>query len=346
MLSQENNLKKFSLWFVIIALGVLVFFLIKPVILSVIGGLFLAYIFSPAYSRLVRMTKNKTLSAFVISFLIILIILIPVWFLVPVMLQQVFGIFSASQNINIGGLLATLFPTSSPQFLAQMSVAVSSFIGKITSYALEYLNSVFLDIPLLSLHLVVVFFVFFYALRDSEGLRRFVSELSPFTKSKEKMIVEQFESVTDSVIYGQVIVGLVQGGLAGLGLLIFGVDNVLILTILAIFLSILPILGPFIIWIPVAIYFFTSGQTSTGVAYILYNLIIVSTVDNILRTHLVSRKTNLSPAVVLVSMIGGVLIFGVLGLFLGPLIVSYFVMFLQAYKSKNLHLLINETKDQ
>lgn len=334
---NAQELRKFSLWFVILALGVLVFILIRPVVVSIIGGLVLAYVFNPAYKKLLAKTNRKNLSAFLISLLIILMILIPLWFLVPLMLQQVFNLFTLTQNINIAEIVSTLFPTASVQFSTQMTVALTSFIGKIVSLALEYLNSLFLDIPIVSLHLVIVFFVFFYGLRDYDKLTNFISDLSPFSKAKEKEIVTQFENITDSVVYGQIIVGIVQGALAGLGFLIFGVKNVIVLTVLAMLISILPILGPFLIWIPIALYFFISGQTGIGIGYLIYNLAIVSTVDNILRTYLLSRKSNLSPAVALIAMIGGFLIFGVIGFLLGPLVVAYFIMFLQSYREKRIN---------
>jgi len=342
MLQSESSIKKLTLWIVIIALGILVLLMMKPIFVAVIGGLLLAYIFRPTYLKIYNLTKKKNISAFTIAIAIILVIIIPLWFVVPLMLQQVFDLFTASQSLNIGHIVSVIFPTASEKFVSQMTVAVGSFIGKITTALLEYLNGLFLDIPIISLNLAIVFFVFFYAVRDYEALKKFIKSISPFTKSKEKEIVNQFENITDSVIYGQIIVGFVQGGLAGLGLLIFGVGNVLVLTGLAIFLSILPTIGPFLIWIPISIYFFASGQTGIGIGYLLYNIIIVSTVDNILRTYLVARKTDLSPAVVFAAMIGGFLVFGMIGLLLGPLIVSYFFMFLQAFRDKKIHALIHE----
>lgn len=339
----EQDIKKISLIVVIILLGILVFFLLKPVLLSIIAGLILAYMFTPAYEKICsKLGNRKNLSALIITLFIIVVIIVPIWFIIPTLLQQVFDMFTFSQSIELNKLVASIFPTASPQFAAQVTIALNSFIGKIVTVSLNSMNNLFLDIPIISLHLVLVFFVFFYSLRDGQELRNYISELSPFTKSKEKVIVQQFKNVTDSVIYGQIIVGLVQGSLAGLGLLIFGIDKVVVLTTLAIFLSVFPLLGPFLIWIPVTIYLFISGYPSVAIGYLLYNLLIVSTVDNILRTYLVSRKTNLSPAFIFVSMVGGFLVFGIMGLFLGPLIVAYFIMFLHSYKDKTLQNLIIE----
>ena len=340
---NENNAKKVTLIIVAILLGIIVFFIMRPVMMAMFGGLILAYVFKPVYNTVSRITKSRNLSSLIVSLLVILIILIPLWFVVPIMLQQVFDLYSASQAINYQQVAESIFPTASPQFLSQISISLSNFVGKVTSKALESLNGTFLNnLPNIALQFVIVFFVFFYAMRDSEELKKFFSELSPFSSSKEKVIIQEFKNVTDSVVYGQIIIGFVQGGLAGLGLLLFGVKNVLALTVLAVFLSILPILGPFLIWIPVTFFLFTSGQANLAIGYLIYNIIIVSFADNLLRAYIISRKTALSPAVILASMIGGFFFLGIMGFLIGPLLVSYFLMILRAYKDKSLQTLIHE----
>ena len=339
---DTKDIKKISLMIVILILGVLAFFLLRPVLLSIIAGLILAYIFTPVYSRLTPFIKNKTLTAWIVAIVVVAIIITPLWFITPLMLQQVFDVFTFTQEVELGKAVQIIFPTANSQFVSQMTLALNSFSNKIVAATLGSLNSFILELPIISLHIILALFVFFYALKDGDSLREFAEGLSPFSKSKEKLIVQNFKDITDSVVYGQIIVGIVQGSLAGLGLLIFGVGNVIVLTFLAIFLSLLPILGPFLIWIPVTVYLFVTGDTGTAIGFLLYNLLIVSTVDNVLRTYLISRKTRLSPAIVFVGMVGGLLVFGVLGLLLGPLIIAYFLMLLRSYKDKTLYNLIAE----
>lgn len=342
---DDFDIKRISLLVVAVILGILVFFIFKPVLIAVIGGLILAYVFKPLYNKVLLLLKSKNLSALIISLIVILIIIIPLWFLVPIMVQQVFGIFTTSQEIGYTKIISAIFPTASDNLIAQLGIALGGFAGKITTAALESLNGFFLNLPSIALQLLIVFFVFFYSMRDSEALTKFVAGLSPFSKSKERIIIQEFENVTDSVVYGQIIIGFVQGGLAGLGLLMFGIDNVLVLTTLAIFLSILPILGPFIVWIPVAVFLFATGQSSVAIGYVVYNLLVVSLVDNALRMYLVSRKSSHSPAIILTAMIGGFFLFGIMGFLLGPLIVSYFIMILKAYKDKALQTLIHDHEE-
>jgi predicted PurR-regulated permease PerM len=339
---NERDAKKFSIVALIIALGILALLVIRPVVTSLIAALILAYLFLPLQKRIVRLVKNKTFSASIVLTLVLVIIIIPTWFFIPIIVEQIFEMFKYAQSLDIQNILMGIFPTASEQFSAQASVAVSSFVSKISATVLNSLVSVFLDVPTISLHLFIVCFVFFFALRDHAALEEFVTGLSPFGAAKERLLVKHFKDITDSVVYGQIIVGLVQGALAGIGFLIFGVKNVLVLTLLATLLSITPIVGPFVIWIPVSIYLFTSGPSGVALGYLLYNLLIVSTVDNILRTYLVSRRTNLSPAVIFVGMMGGIFIFGIMGVIIGPLILAYFLVFLQSYKDRTLYSLFSD----
>jgi len=218
------------------------------------------------------------------------------------MVQQVFAIFQSSQNLDVQSIVQSIFPTSSDQFVIQASVALNSIVSKVSSASLNFLIGIFLEAPTLLLNFFIICFVFFFALRDNEKLKEFVKDLSPFNQSKEKLIVKSFKDITDAVIYGQIVIGIVQGILTGLGLWFFGVDNVLVLTLLATVLSIAPILGPFLIWVPVAVYLYTTSDPLLASGYVLYNLLIVSAADNLLRTYLISRRTNMSSAIILIGM--------------------------------------------
>lgn len=339
---NEREVKRFSMLLVIAILGILTFLVVRPVIMSVIGALVLAYLFMPLYLRLLPLVKNRTLSASIVSLVLGLVILVPIWFLIPVVIPQVSEILKFAQDIDVQSIVRAIFPTASDQFARQLGLAFDGFISNIGKSGLEKLTLTLIEAPKIFLQVFIICFVFFFALRDNDKLKAFVADLSPFSKGHEKELVKNFKNITDSVIYGQIIIGLIQGALAGLGFLIFGIQNALVLTILATILSITPIIGPFIVWVPISIYLFTTGNTNIALWYLAYNVFIVSTVDNILRSYLVSRKTNLSPAIILVGMMGGFLIFGIIGLLLGPLILAYFIVFLHSYKEKTLYSLFSD----
>src|SRR3989344_4924510 len=299
MALSNKDIKRIFAALILIILGIASFMIIKPIALSIFAGLILAYVFSPLYKKVYRIIRERNTATTLICILVFILILLPLWFFIPIIIQQIFDLFNLSQNIDFSAIIKGLFPS-------------------------------------LLLNLAVVLFVFFFALRDQENLKEFISGISPFRKDKEAILVTRFKDITSSIIYGYIIVGILQGLALGLGLLIFGVPRALILTILGIFASMLPMVGPWFVWVPVAIGLFLTGKIGFAIAFSIYCLFFVSTIDNILRPYIVSRKTGVSSVVVLVGMIGGLFVFNILGLILGPLILSYLLLFLKAYKDGTL----------
>jgi len=332
----EKDIKRISLILLVVFLGILVFLIIRPVILSIIAGLVLAYIFVPVYNWTVKYVKSKTLAASLISILALAIIIVPLWFAVPAMIDQVFEVFQFTQEINVQGFIKDILPGVSEAITTQIVITLNSALNGMTSSILNGLVSFLLDFPRKALHMVLIAFVFFFALRDKEELKEFAAGLSPLNKNQEKALVKQFKDITESIIHGQIIIGLLQGIFAGIGFLVFGINNALLLTALAIILSIIPVIGPSIIYLPIFLYLLATASPITAIGFLLYNVLIVSSIDNILRAQIVAMRTNLSQVVVLIGMIGGLFIFGILGILLGPLILAYFLTILKAYKERNL----------
>lgn len=334
MIFEEKDIKRLAVVGLMLVLAVLAFFLVKPLLLSVFGGLILAYIFSPVYTKVLDKVKNKSLAAAIILILFGFILVIPAWFILPKIAEQIFEVFKYLQVFDLTPTIKSFIPGASSQLILQITASLNGLVSKLASGLISSLLNVFLEIPSFLIGLFVVMVIFFFGLRDRDKLKEFVSGLSPLSKSKEELFIKEFKSITDSIVYGQVIIGAVQGLCAGIGLFIFGVPNAFVLTILAVILSILPMIGPMFIWIPVTFYLFATSTPQVVILFLLYNIFIVSTVDNILRMYILSKNARSSTAVVLVGMIGGLFLFGVLGLILGPLILEYLVIFLKAYKEK------------
>lgn len=336
MAISERDIKKISLIVFLIALAVLAFLIIRPVLISVIAGLILAYIFLPVYKYTIKIVKSKTLSAAVVSIILLAIIILPLWFLLPMISQQVFDLFRVAQNLDLTGFTRTVFPAASDQFVGQMDATIKNSISRITSSVLNSIVDLLLNFATISLHLLLVAFVFFFSLKDSEQLKNFTSGLLPLGKNQEKQFVKQFRDITHSILYGQVVAGLIQGLLAALALFTFGVPNALLLSVISVILSIIPVIGPSFVYIPVTIYLILTGDPLLATGYVLFNILIVSSIDSVFRSHFVSRKTKMSQAIILIGMIGGLFMFNILGLIIGPLILAYFITFLKAYKEKTI----------
>lgn len=332
----EKDIKRIGVGILLVIMGILAFIIVKPVIFSIVGGLILAYIFFPVYKFANKWIKSRNWAAALVSILALAIIFVPIWFVAPTIIDSVFELFKFSQDFDITILIKKFAPSASEQFIAQASITLNNAASKVVTLILSSVTDFLVDFAVFSLHLLLVAFVFFFALRDERELREFASGLSPLNKFQEKALKNQFKGITQSIVYGQIVVGVVQGILAAIGLFVFGVPNALVLSLVAILLSVIPVIGPFVVYLPAGAYLLLTGSPAVGIGFLLYNFIIVSSVDNILRTHFVSRKTNLSQAVVLVGMVGGLLMFGLMGLILGPLILAYFLTILRAYKENTI----------
>lgn len=343
---NEKMIKEFFAIALILLFGILVFFAIKPILFAIIWGMILAYVFMPMHKKLFSYVKNAYVSAILTLLAAVLLILIPLWFIIPLAAQQIFEVYKFSQSLNFDSFLNTIFPSASQSFVVQASAVLNTLIGKVTSYAMNLLIELSLNIPLLLLDLIIVALVFFFTLKDSIKLKEFIKSISPLSVSNEKLVAKQFKDITYSTIYGRFVVGIVQGLLSGLGFLVFGINNALILTMFAVFLAVLPMVGVYILWIPIAIYLFASGKVIIAIVFVLYNLIIVSNIDNVLMAYLVSRRTTLSPLFALISSIGGLFLFGLTGLILGPLLFAYFIILVDLYRNKNLLGLFSAEKPQ
>ena len=154
-----------------------------------------------------------------------------------------------------------------------------------------------------------------------------------YTKEVEKKLFKSSRNITLSVIYGQVFIGLIQGVITGIGFFIFNVNNALFLTLLASLAGIFPVIGTTIIWLPVAIYLFIGDNTLASIGVAVFG-VFASSIDNILRPMIVSRRARMHPLILLVGMIGGLFFFGILGFILGPLILAYIFIILETYRTE------------
>ena len=319
----------------LIVLVVLSFFLLKPILLSIIFGLILAFVFTPIYDRFYKITKSKNISATLICLLLILLIVLPLWFFTPIIIDQSIKIYLASQQMDFVTPIKNIFPSlfASEEFSAEIGSIIHSFVTKVTNSLMNSLSQLILNFPNLFLQSLVVFFTFFFVLRDKEQLLSYIKSLLPFSKDIEKKLFESSKGITSSVIYGQIVIGIIQGLLVGVGFFIFRIPNALFLTLLACLAGVFPIIGTAIIWVPVVIYLLIAGNTFPAIGVIIFGL-ISSSLDNFIRPIIVSKRTQMHSSLVLIGMIGGLLLFGVLGLILGPLILAYLLIILEIYRNK------------
>lgn len=334
---DEAYFRKLTTLLIIFALLVLSFFILRPILLSIIGGLLLAFILYPIYSKLNSWIKLPKISALIICISIISIIILPLVFFSPAIVKESFGLFKAAQSIDLVEPFKNIFPSIfiDEELSYSISSLIREFMVKITHGLMNYFSDFVYSLPSIILHLFVVFFILFYSLVDKEKIITSIQDFLPFSKEVEKKLFQSTKDITLSVIYGWLIIGTIQGIILSIGIFILQVPNAFLLSLLAILAGIFPIVGPSLVGIPIAIYFVVNHSYISALIIILFTF-LSSASDQLLRPLLVAKRTKLHPSLVLIGMIGGFLLMGILGFIIGPLILAYFFTIIEIYRNKPL----------
>jgi len=334
---EEKYFKIVMTAIIFVVLLVLSFLLLRPLLLSIIIGIILAFIFLPLYHNLNKVFKAKNLSALLMCALLLIVIILPIWYLAPVAIDQSIRFYLSSQQMDLITPFKTVFPSlfQTETFSAEIGSAIQSFVTKSTNSLMNSFSNFILNFPRIFLQLLVVFFTFFFVLKDNDKMILYIKSLLPFPKEVTKKLFHSSKNITMSILYGQVVVGVIQGLITGTGFFLFKVPNALLLTVLAAVAGIFPIIGTAIIWIPVAIYFFLAGNTFSAFGIIIFGL-ISTVLENFIKPAFVSKRTKVNTSIILIGMIGGLFMFGILGIILGPLILAYLLIILEIFRDKKL----------
>jgi predicted PurR-regulated permease PerM len=186
------------------------------------------------------------------------------------------------------------------------------------------------------IQLFIAFLVAFYGLRDSGRIMGYIKEILPFQSEVNEKFIKKSKDIAFATIYGQIAVGIIQGLTAGIGFYIFKAQSPLFFTLLAIFFAMLPVLGAWVVWIPVALSMVAVGNSTNGILLAIYGALVVGTIDNIVRPFIVGKKGKINPLIVFIGMVGGLTLMGPVGIIVGPLALEYALMFIELYRTGNL----------
>ncbi|HLD97946.1 MAG TPA: AI-2E family transporter [Candidatus Nanoarchaeia archaeon] len=331
---SETSVKQIITGVLIIILLIFAFLIIKPLFLAILFGLILAYTFYPIYSFLLKYIKSRTISALITCAVVIALLIIILWFSVPLLIEQIFQSYITIQSFDTLGFLKRVFPPlfSSPQVSANFAAVYTNFLSSSANNALTKISTLLIDLPSLALKLLVVLITFFYGLRDGKKIIDILKDTLPFNRATTNKFIQKSEQITFSVVYGRVVIGIITGTLAGIGYYFAGFDNAILLSVITMFVSIIPLIGPWIVWAPLVIGLFFAGSIGSAIFLLIYCLLVVTLFENLATPLVVSKRSNIPTSLTLIALIGGILVFGIFGIILGPLIIAYLIILFEIYR--------------
>jgi predicted PurR-regulated permease PerM len=166
---------------------------------------------------------------------------------------------------------------------------------------------------------------------DGEDILRKILYYLPLEDKEEHLLLHRFTSVTRATLKGTAVIGIIQGGLAGAAFAVVGINSAVFWGTIMVVLSIIPGIGTGLVWVPAAIILIAGGSTAKGIGLAVFCAVIVGSADNILRPRLVGKDTEMHELLIFFGTLGGLVLFGVVGFIIGPIISALFVTIWEIY---------------
>ncbi|MEQ9012073.1 AI-2E family transporter [Algiphilus sp.] len=346
-----------STFLITLALVTLVFgLLMMPFWVPLLWAVIIAVLFHPMQVWLgKRWGDRPNLTALTTLLTCMVLVVLPVLFLLGSFLQQALSIYQQieSGEIQPGNYVERVreaFPAvqgllerfdidvnTLRENAAQAAVAASQFLAR---NALAFGQGAFGFVLQLALMLYVAFFL----LRDGRVLVDLLIQALPLGDERERLLFQKFAEVARATVKGNLLVAMVQGMLGGLIFWILGLPAPLLWGVVMTVLSLIPAIGAGLVWLPAAVYLYAIGAWVSATVLIAYGVLIIGLADNLLRPILVGRDTKLPDWMVLLSTLGGIVMVGISGFVVGPLIAVLFVAFWQIFSREFNHAAMEEDR--
>ncbi|OLZ40524.1 AI-2E family transporter [Natrinema saccharevitans] len=305
--------------------------LVRPLLEYVLGACLLAVVLRPAYERLAPRFGDRV-AALALTALVIVAGLVP---LVLVSLVVVRTAASTLENVSVEGLTAYggevartelgIERESVAVVESELQTRVQEAVASVVDVTFErsvWLLSTAVDV---AIGTVVFAFLLYYLLVDGAALLAWLRRIVPLESAVVDELFAEVHAVTWAVLRSHVLVAVLQGALGGIGLALLGVPSATVLAVVLLFASFLPTVGVWLVWGPVTVAHAAADGPASAAVLLGYGIVVLAVADYYLRSILVDRRSGLHPALALLGVIGGISLFGVVGLFVGPVILGAFV---------------------
>ena len=325
--------------FFVLGVSLAFFWILRPYAGAILWGTVLAILFAPLNRHLrERMRQRRSVAAVVTLTLIVVLVLFPVALIVESLIDEGTAVYDRIQSGGLdagawfrqvyaalpawaGDLLNRFGLTNLEMVEARLSAFLARGAQIVAGQALSIGQNTFEFV----LSLFVMLYLLFFLLRDGDVLSRRIRDAIPMRPERHRNLAGRFTTVIRATVKGNLVVALVQGVLGWLIFWILGVGAPVLLGVLIALLSLLPAVGAPVVWLPVAVYLFATGNTWQAITLTVFGALVIGSADNILRPILVGKDTKLPDYIVLISTLGGIAVFGANGFVIGPVIAALFV---------------------
>ncbi len=252
----------------------------------------------------------------------LIIVVAPLYFLLQGVVAQLGSLSNAINSIR------------SFEGLLNLNLQVDTIVAQAVPILEKSLSSILANTIHLITNLVIFYFLLYYLLIESDGFMDKVKRILPFNHVNKNRVIQRFKDVTKATILGSLLIAIIQGTMLWFGFHMLGIPGALFWGMVTAIISFVPVIGSPIIWVPASIILFVGGNIWQGFALLVW--IIISSVDNVIRPITNKKFGQIHPLTSVIGVFIGISQFGILGIFIGPLILAYFILLWNIYKEEYL----------
>ena len=358
---QDKTTGNLILWFFLALFLVSAYLLgrlLWPFISVIILAAVVTSLFKPVYAFFNR-KLSPSISSLLSCALVFFILFIPTILFVGILSKEAYGLYLMGKGAVISDQIKHILETS--KILDKINYYLSPFhlhitgeelnkgiseLGKIVGLFLyQQASSIASNILNFFFYFFFMLLIIYYLLMDGEKLVSFIVDLSPLPNEQDEKLIQKFKDMAGAVLIGNGLGGVIQGTAGGIVFSLFGLKSPFLWGVIMGLLAFLPIIGIGVVFIPAAIYLMFTGRMASGIFFIIFYLILSISVDNLIKPKLVGHRVKMHTLLVFFSIIGGLKLFGILGIIYGPLVTTAFLTLTDIYYT-NYQKLVEPVKTQ
>ncbi len=291
----------------------------------------------PLYLRVLKVVpkQNPSFAALSTVLLVVLIVVLPLAFLGSLILREALSVYELVNSSAQFSYTEILTKTESivRQFIPNFSLDVTGYVEQIAQFIATHLVSIFAGTASTVFMFFVALIASFFFFRDGRTFTSYLVKLSPLGDGQDELILSRLARSVRGVATGTLLVSLIQGILTGIGLALVGFDRAILWGCVAALGALIPGIGTAIVFVPAVVYLIFTGSFWLALAVAVWGMLAVGFIDNLLGPYFMSRGNQLHPFLILLSVLGGIVVFGPIGFILGPVIMSLFTVLLELYST-------------
>lgn len=348
-MTRDQFISYFFIALLVFIVG-MVIYIFSPFLKAIFWSAILAFAFYPVYAQMNKLLKSETVAALLMTVLIFLLVIPPVIYLIVHLAAQAIDLYQLATDYVREGRLGSLIDHIRSFHVVQnieerlvqweplkqnLNEWLLSSARAVGNYTAAQAGTITKNVFFVILNILMMSFLVFVFLKDGNAIYSFIYEIAPLEEKHKRLVFQRISETFSAVIRGQLLTSLTQATVSGIFYWAIGLPFPLFFAMLTFMTAMIPMVGAATVWLPLALYLAVTHQYVKAGLLAVFGFFVISLIDNIIKPALIGEKTHLPYFLLFFGILGGIKIFGLMGIFLAPVILSLFFALIAIYREKS-----------